>query len=265
MFRLSGIILVTLVSLKEQLFAQVTINLKASYPLPAELKPLGDLLPLNDSSFLLPANGGLYSHNPSGWILPPDSNNIVISYQHNQDKKDLIFSVYHRQTDSSSIYWQYTKDGKAQVKQLAALSNGIFWTLRSNNALFIYGGRDSLFHIYEYTDDSLVSIVKSLPYFPTELHIMNQNTLLLALYDRILLINRLDGVKEFIHFNAPISSFIIKDEKHLFVTTPTDLCIYEKEELKTLALNTTGKLFLKDDLLYVLNMQDNIVKIFQIH
>jgi len=244
--------------------AQPNAQLIGSYQLPRELRPGSDFQALGDSSFLLAANGGLYCHNPNGWLRPPDTANWILSCQGDFEQQSAVYAVYHRAGRQTGLYHQYRQGDSLRVEKLALLPGGGYRVLRQQGALFAYGFDRDTFHIFEYGAGGLTAVFSSSELVPGDVRLLNRNTLLLA-FDRVIAsLHRTNGLQELVRLDAPIVSFAIRNEKDLWVTTADALCVYESGSLKTVATGTTGALYLDKDTLHVLDQEARTVKTFRL-
>lgn len=221
--------------------------------LPGFLYPLGDIIFSNDTCIAMTANGGLYDLHASAWRVTPDSANLLLSYLTMPDRQDVLFTVYHKSSGKTCLYWRYQNDQETRIERLATLPGGFYRLLQKDHALFLFGNDQAAFHIYEYANDTLTTLYTSKQYMPSEVRALNRNTLLLAIGNRIVSLHRTDGLKELFHLDSPILSFSIMKEQQLFVVTPKGLCIYDSGDLKVLAADVSGKLFIVKETLYLLD------------
>lgn len=246
------------------LAAQPGAQLIGAYQLPRALHPGSDFQALGDSSFLLAANGGLYCHNPKGWLRPPDTANWLLSCQGDFEQQSAVYAVYHRASRQTGLYHRYRQGDSLRVEKLALLPGGGYRVLRQQGALFAYGFDRDTFHIFEYGAGGLSAIYSSDEIVPGDVRLLNRNTLLLA-FDRVIVsLHRTNGLQELVRLDVPIVSFAIRNEQELWVTTADALCVYDDGSLKTAAPGATGALYLENDVLYVLDQEARTVKAFRL-
>lgn len=246
------------------LAAQPHAQLIGAYQLPRSLRPGSDFQALGDSSFLLTANGGLYCHNPNGWVRKPDTANWLLSCQGDFEQQSAAYTVYHRARRQTGLYHQYRQGDSLRVEKLALLPGGGYRVLRQQGALFAYGFDRDTFHIFEYGAGGLTAIYSSHEIVPGDVRLLNRNTLLLAFDQVIVSLNRTLGLQEFVRLEAPVRSFVVRNERELWVATADALCVYDAGSLKTAAAGATGALYLENDTLYVLDQEARTVKAFRL-
>ncbi len=235
--------------------AQAAFKQVAEHELPESVLPLGDLLVPGDSSVLLTANGGLYCLNPPGWPMPPDSNNLLVSYLQLNGPSSHLFTVFHLRENKTCLYWRQEKDAETRVERLATLPGGLFRLLQQENALFLIGFAADTFRIYEYASDTLASLYMSKRFIPSDVRALSRDLLLLAVGNRIVSLHRTEGLKELFNLDEPVTSFVIKDGTLLIVSTPTGLYTYTTGTLHPIAAGVTGKLFFEKNTLFVLHAE----------
>lgn len=251
--------------LQPLLGAQTSLRLLSEQPLPAALVFTGDLQVLPDSSVALTASGGLYSPSHAGWILPPDSNHLLLSYRANTNVHTAIFSVYDRPTGATGIYCRFRSAGDtARVARLATVPGGGFRLLQQQGGMFVYGIAHDTFRLFEYSSDTLICIFTSNHYIPGELRVLNRNTLLLSFGDALLSLHRARGLESWGRLPEAVRSFVPAGEGRLLVSTATDLCLWYEGNLTILAPGVAGTLYLEHDRLYVLDTEKKSLKTFRV-
>lgn len=235
--------------------AQTAFRLVAERDLPGYVLPLGDLLVPGDSAILLTANGGLYCLNPPSWPMPPDSNNLLVSYLQLNGPTNHLFTVFHLRENKTCLYWRQEKDAETRVERLATLPGGLFRLLRQENALFLIGHAADTFRIYEYAADTLASLYMSKRFIPSDVRALSRDLLLLSVGNRIVSLHRTEGLKELFNLEEPVSSFVIKDGTQLIVSTPTGLYTYSTGTLHPIAVGITGRLFFEKNTLFMLHAE----------
>lgn len=236
-----------------------------SLPCPAGLRPTGFVQALDDSTVVVAANGGLYSfHDGGGWWLRPDSTNVLLSYFGEVKKERSFLAVHERPTNSTSLFWRFRGDSIFQNQRIGTLRGGAFRLLFEGNALFAFGFEKDTFRLFSYDGDTLLPIFSSHEYIPTDLRVLNANTVLMAFGRSFVALNRSEGLKELGSLPVPILSFGIRQQSNeLWVSTADGLGVFDGGELRIVEPDCRGAVFISDEKMYVLDLAAHRVDVFR--
>ena len=218
-----------------------------------------------DSFIVVPANGGLYSVNPPFWIMPPDTNFVILNFQERRDKRDVFFSLYDFSNDKFSLFWNYSENDSVYSTKLLTIDSCYCYIKHEKQRIFIFGQKGHFFSVFTYENEQLKEIL-TLKYFPSVVQIMDSNTLILSFLNKLILVNKEDGAKELVNIEnyGNINGFIMSDDYKLFISTDLGVFQFLNNNMISLTDKVSGSLYLHGEKLYILNAEKNQIGIISL-
>jgi len=220
---------------------------------------------LDDSIIAVPANGGLYSVNPPFWILPPDTNFVLLNFQDRKDKRDVFFSKYDFLNDKFFLFWNYPEKDSVYSRKILTIDSCYCYFKHEKQRIFIFGQKGQFFSVFTYENEQLKEIL-TLKYFPSAVQIMDSNTLVLSFLNKLILVNKEDGAKELVNIEnyGNINGFVMTDDYKLFISTDLGVFQFLNNNMIRLTDKVSGSLYTYGENLYILNAKKNQIGIISL-